>query len=287
MAPKLRPNSFFTILTMAGNKQLRATGRQTEIKPIPQSALYRDLVAIGDPKYKEKTLKAINTYISEFKRGIKGCDSDTYMPFTKQEYVSEYIDKLNNNRNKVRREFATLVKKYLAYQDFSTMKAMIDRFLYVIEKNKEIDDKEFFDFGETKKNKKEFNSLSDISIDVVSVLVSVWTYILNHNTSSKENDAGNDAIERYERHDLTSYYVFPELNHTTTPDDQSENTAEESIESECNSAPKEDVPPKVENTMNVGQMINFNGNVTIGKIIQSGATVTETIILNGDDDYEW
>ena len=39
MAPKLRPNSFFTILTMAGNKQLRATGRQTEIKPIPQSAL--------------------------------------------------------------------------------------------------------------------------------------------------------------------------------------------------------------------------------------------------------
>ena len=66
MAPKLRPNSFFTILTMAGNKQLRATGRQTEIKPIPQSALYRDLVAIGDPKYKDKTLKAINTYISEF-----------------------------------------------------------------------------------------------------------------------------------------------------------------------------------------------------------------------------
>ncbi|MDY2861425.1 MAG: hypothetical protein SOT10_02295 [Oscillospiraceae bacterium] len=196
MAPKLRPNSFFTILTMAGNKQLRVTGRQTEIKPIPQSDLYRDLVAIGDPEYKEKTFKAINTYISEFKRGVKGCDSGTYMPFTKQEYILEYLDKLNNNRNSVRREFADIVKNYLAYQDSSVMNAMINRLLYVIEKDKEIDDKEYFYFGNTKKSKKEFNSLSNISIDIVSVLVSVWTYILNHRTSSKDNDARENTIER-------------------------------------------------------------------------------------------
>ena len=34
-----------------------------------------------------------------------------------------------------------------------------------------------------------------------------------------------------------------------------------------------------------GTTIVFNGNTTIEKVIESGATVTETIIINGDDDF--
>lgn len=302
MTPKMRPNTFFTILTLSGNEKLGITGAKSGTGNIPLSDLFKDLVAIGDPTYKTKELKSLKIYISDFKKGVKGCASVYYMPFIKSEYVDIYNEKLATNGQAVRKEFSSIVKKYLAYKDPAKMNSLINRLLYVIEEDRSISDEESFDFGSVTMKRSEFGSFSDITIDVVSILISVWTFILQHNNSSMDNDARNDNFDRYRRHRLPGNYIFPELNFSlsrgSSADESIENETdgvtdeevgelgdENTDQSEDESKRNENTQPKIGNTMNVEQLLYFNG-CKIGKVIQSGATVTENIYTKEDNDYD-
>ncbi|MBR0233006.1 MAG: hypothetical protein IJQ47_03070 [Synergistaceae bacterium] len=184
MIPKLRGNTFLTLLLRSGVQELGEAPKWGENNGgITRANMFADLLRMAQPVYSPRNLKTLQSYFSQYLSGERPF-SDAYFDFEKSGFRHGLENRINSDYQTVLAEMDRFYCKYLRKSDIDRQQ-LVGGIVDTILQDQTFSGK--FNVGDIIVDKKDLNSVKSFTLQ--PFLVSVWNEILmSHPDTSEGKD---------------------------------------------------------------------------------------------------